>query len=139
MVNYTNSFILDIELEKLYCIEMDYINMGGGWDTEFINYVEFDLFTCADGIDYDENNINCSTYEHIMEAAGEDNSFSMDVYYPVVHYQPLNKTNPIFVRYDNFFYHLSRFSNKIDRIYLQQHILKDDDGLLTNNEKNISF
>ena len=113
--------------------------MGGGWDTEFINYVEFDLFTCADGIDYDENNINCSTYEHIMEAAGEDNSFSMDVYYPVVHYQPLNKTNSIFVRYDNFFYHLSRFSNKIDRIYLQQHILKDDDGLLTNNEKNISF
>ena len=74
-----------------------------------------------------------------MEVAGEDNSFSMDVYYPVVHYQPLNKTNPIFVRYDNFFYHLSRFSNKIDRIYLQQHILKDDDGLLTNNEKNISF
>ena len=95
MANYTNSFILDIELEKLYCIEMDYINMGGGWDTEFINYVEFDLFTCADGIDYDENNINCSTYEHIMEAAGEDNSFSTDVYYPVVHYQSLNKTNPI--------------------------------------------
>ena len=61
MANYTNSFILDIELEKLYCIEMDYINMGGGWDTEFINYVELDLFSCANGIDFDENNKNCST------------------------------------------------------------------------------
>ena len=139
MANYTDSFILDIEIEKLYCIEMDNINMGGGWDTEFINYVQFDLYTCANGIDYDENNTNCSTYEDIMKAAGEDNSFAMDIYYPVVHYQPTSKKNPIFVRYDNFFYHLSRFSNKIDRIYLQKHILKDDDGWVSNQEKNISY
>ena len=56
MANNTDSFIIDIELEKLYCIEMDDINMGGGWDTEYINYVEIDLYICENGINFDENN-----------------------------------------------------------------------------------
>ena len=54
MANNTDSFILDIELDKLYCIEMDNLNMGGGWDADFIYYIEFDLFRCDGGIDYDE-------------------------------------------------------------------------------------
>jgi hypothetical protein len=128
MANNTDSFILDIELDKLYCIEMDDLNMGGGCDTEYINYVEIDLYICEDGINYDENNPKCSSYDKIIEAAGPDNSFFFDFYYPVVHFQPMNKTVPIFVRYDNLFYHLSRYSNKIERLYLQQHLLTDDDG-----------
>ena len=63
----------------------------------------------------------------------------MNIYYPVVHYQPMNKSNPIFVRYDNLYYHLSRFSNKIDRFYLQQHILKDDTGWIIKKEKTYSY
>jgi hypothetical protein len=51
----------------------------------------------------------------------------------------MNKTTPIFVKYTDYFYHLSRFSNKIDRIYLQQHILKDDIGWITKNEKFYSY
>ena len=51
----------------------------------------------------------------------------------------MNKTTPIFVKYTNYFYHLSRFSNKIDRLYLQQYILKDDKNLLHKNEKLYSF
>ena len=60
------------------------------------------------------------------------------MFYPVVHYQPMNKSMPIFVKYDNYFYHFSRFSNKFDRLYLQLHILKDDIGWITKNEKNYS-
>jgi len=59
--------------------------------------------------------------------------FQFEIYYPNVYYQPMNKTNPIFIKYENYFYHLSRFSNKIDRLHLQQHILKDDQGFNTNN------
>ena len=139
MANNTDSFIIDIELDKLYCIEMDDLDMGGGWDTEYINYVEIDLYMCEDGINFDENNTKCSSYEKILEAAGPDNSFFFDLYYPVVHYQPMNKTKPIFVRYDNIFYHLSRYSNKIERLYLQQHLLTDDDGWIFKHEKNTSF
>jgi hypothetical protein len=139
MVNYTDSFSLDVDLDKLYCFEMDYLDMGGGWEADFINYIEFDLFICEGGIDYDENNTKCSSYEKIIKVAGQDNSYLMNIYYPVVHYQPMNKENPIFVKYDNLYYHLSRFTNKIDRFYLQQHILKDDTGWVIKNEKTYSY
>ena len=138
MANYSDSYLIDIDLDQLYCIDMDDLDMGGNWDTDFINYVEFDLYSCKDGIDYDENNSNCSTYEDIIEAASNDNSFEFEIYYPVVHYQPMDKKNPIFVKYANYFYHLSRFSNKIDRIYLQKHVLKDDNGWIIKKEKTFS-
>ena len=138
MANHTDSYIIDIELSKIFCVEMDNLNMGGGWDTEQINYVQLDLYTCKNGINYNESDPDCSTFEKIINTAGGDNSFAFDVYYPVVHYQPQNKTKPIFVRYDNFFYHLSKYSNKIDRLYLQQHILTDDNGWFVKNQKNYS-
>ena len=138
MANNSDSYLIDIELDQLYCIDMDDLDMGGSWDTDFINYVEFDLYSCKDGIDYDENNSNCSTYEDIIDAAKGDNSFEFEIYYPVVHYQPMDKKNPIFVQYANYFYHLSRFSNKIDRIYLQKHVLKDDNGWIIKKEKTFS-
>ena len=135
MKNNYNSFILDIDLDQLYCIDMDELKMGGIWDNNFLNYIKFDLYLCQNGIDYDENNSNCSSYEKIIEATDMHNSLSFEMYYPVVYYQPMNKTNPIFIRYFNYFYHLSRFSNKIDRIYLQQYILKDDKGWFFKKEK----
>ena len=139
MANNTDSYIIDIKLDQLYCIDMDELKMGGSWDIDFINYIEFDLFSCKEGIDYDANNPNCTSYEKIIETTGEDNSYEFEIYYPEVHYQPMNKSTPIFVRYANYFYHLSRFSNKIDRIYLQQHILKDDTGWLIRKEKTYSY
>ena len=139
MKNNSNSFLIDIDLEQLFCIDMEDLDMGGSWDNDFINYVEFDLYTCKEGIDYDENNENCTSYEKLIETASQDNSFEFEIYYPVVHYQPMNKTTPLFVKYTNYFYHLSRFSNKIDRIYLQQHILNDDKGLIFKNEKSYSI
>ena len=139
MANHTDSYIIDIELSKLFCVEMDYLDMGGDWDTEQINYMKLDLYTCKNGIDYNESDGNCSTFEKIVNTSGRDNSFAFDVYYPVVHYQPKNKTKPIFVRYDNYFYHLSKYSNKIDRLYLQQYILTDDNGWFAKNQKNYSY
>ena len=139
MANNSDSYIINIDLGEIYCIDMDELDIGGNFDIDFVNYVEFDLFSCKNGIDYDENNTNCSSYEKIIEAGGNDNSFEFEMYYPVVHYQPMNKSIPIFVKYVNYFYHLSRFSNKIDRIYLQQHILKDDTGWIIKNEKNYSL
>ena len=134
MAKNKDFYSIDIDLEKIYCIEMDNIEMGGNWDTDYVFYVQFDLYICKNGIDYDENNSNCSSYEKIIESAGEDNSYSFDVFYPVVHYQPFVKEKPIFVKYDNYFYHLSRFSNKIDRIFLQKYQLNDDNGWIMKQE-----
>jgi hypothetical protein len=117
---------------------MEELDMGGSWDSDFLDLVTFDLYVCKNGIDYDENNTNCTTYERIAEAAGNDDCFEFEMYYPVVQYQPINKTNPIFIRYYNYFYHLSRYSNKIDRLYLQQHILNDDRGWFSKDIKTYS-
>ena len=139
MVNASYLYMIDMKLDELYCIDMEDLYIGGNWDTDFLNFVQFDLYMCKNGIDYDEKNKNCTSYEQIVEMTGKYNCFDFEMYYPVVHYQPMNKTTPIFVKYTNYFYHLSRFSNKIDRIYLQQHILKDDKNLLYKNKKIFSF
>ena len=139
MIDNYDSYIINIDLDQLYCIDMDELNIGGSWNSDFINYIELDLYSCKNGIDYNENNINCSSYKKILEATGKDNSLSFEMYYPVVHYQPMNKTTPIFIRYSNYFYHLSRYTNKLDRIYLQQYILKDDKGMLFKEEKLYSY
>ena len=138
MKDNKDSYLIDIDLDQIYCIDMEDLNMGGSWDSDYINYIDFGLYACKNGINYDEKNDNCSSYEKIMEMAKDNNSYLFEMYYPVVHYQPMNKTTPIFVKYSNYFYHLSRFSYKIDRIYLQQHILKDDKGWFIKKEKSHS-
>ena len=117
MVNRSDIYQIDINLDDLYCINMEDLNVGGRWQDNFINYIEFDLFLCI--------TIN--------------NSYEMEIYYPLVNYQPTNKTFPIVVRYKNYFYHLSRYSNKIDRLYLQKYIFSDDVGWFTKDLKNSSF
>ena len=139
MVNNSHLYMIDIDIDQLYCISMEELNIGGSWNSDFLNLITFDLYTCKNGIDYDEKNENCTTYEKIIEFTGENNCLEFEIYYPVVRYQPMNKTTPIFLKYSNYFYHLSRFSNKIDRIYLQKHILKDDKGWIYKEEKSISY
>ena len=138
MINNSDLYMIDINLEQLYCIDMEDIDIGGSWDSDFLNLVTLDLYSCKNGIDYDENNINCTLYDTIEEISGDNNNFQFEIYYPVVNYQPMNKTNPIFIKYTNYFYHLSRFSNKIDRLYLQQYILDDDQGIISKNIKTYS-
>ena len=139
MKNNSENFIIDMNLDQLFCIDMDDLDIGGSWDADFLNLITLDLYNCKNGIDYDENNSNCTTYEKIEEFAGKNNNLQFEIYYPIVNYQPMNKTNPIFIKYINYFYHLSRFSNKIDRFYLQQYILKDDQGFITTNIKSYSY
>ena len=41
MANNVNQYMINVELDKLYCIDMDDLSMGGSWDNEFLNYVEY--------------------------------------------------------------------------------------------------
>ena len=139
MKNNSKQFIIDMDLNQLFCIDMDDLDVGGNWDADFLNLVTLDLYNCKDGIDYDENNSNCTTYDKIEEIAGKNNNLQFEIYYPIVNYQPMNKTNPIFIKYINYFYHLSRFSNKIERLHLQKHILNDDQGFFLTSIKSYSY
>jgi hypothetical protein len=139
MVNRSNLYMINISLDNLYCIDMDELLMGGNWQANFINYIEFDLYICKDGINYNETDKDCSSYGKIMNASTEDNSFEMEFFYPVVYYQPTNKSTPIVVKYTSNFYLFSRYSNKIDRLFLQKYILIDDDGWLGKSITNYSY
>ena len=36
--------------------EIDNLELGGGWNANFLNYMEIDIYICKDGIEYNENN-----------------------------------------------------------------------------------
>ncbi len=131
-INKSEIFTIDSSLDELYCIEMDDIDIGGSWASDYISYIEFDLFLCKKGIDYDENNPDCTRYENISHYKGENNSLIMSLYYPIVQLKSNENINPITILYRERFYQISRYTNKIDRIYLQKNILKDDLGWFTN-------
>ena len=79
MVN--SSYLIDMKLDDLYCIDMEDLYMGGNWDTDFLNFVQFDLYMCKNGIDYDKDNKNCTSYEQIVEMTGKYNCFDFEIYY----------------------------------------------------------
>ena len=64
MINKSKLYIINIRLDNLYCIYME-----GSWQSNFINYIEFDLYICENWINADESNIKCSYYEKIMNAS----------------------------------------------------------------------
>ena len=139
MANNSNIYKLPVPLNEIYCIDMDDLDMGGSWIGDFIDYVEFDLYFCEDGINYDETNSKCTSYNEIVNFLGENNSLEIDIYYPSIEYQPTNKDYPLTIIYRQYFYHLSKYSYKIERIYLQQHILTDDLGWVGKKESNYSY
>ena len=138
MVNRSDLYKINVSLDDLYCINMEDLNVGGNWQADFINYIEFDLYVCKNGINYNESDIKCTTYETIVNSS-LNNSYEMEIFYPLVYYQPTNKSIPIVVKYKNYFYHFSRYSNKIDRLYLQKYIFYDDVGLFGKDIKNYSY
>ena len=75
MINNTDYYTINIELDQLYCIDMEDLNMGGSWDSDLLFLVTFDLYDYKNGIDYDEKNKNYSKYEKIAEMAGNNNCF----------------------------------------------------------------
>ena len=135
----SNIYQITVPLDELYCIDMDDIDMGGSWISEFINYIQFDIYYCADGINYNETNSNCTTFKKIIDFVGENNSLKVDIYYPVVQFQPENKTSPVIVIYRNVFYHISRYVHKINRLFLQENVITDDSGWFFENESNNSY
>jgi len=139
MIYESNIYHISVPLNELYCIDMEDLDMGGSWITEFIYYINFEIYYCEDGINYDENNSKCSTFNQIKNLIGYDNSLEFHIYYPVVQFQPTNKTFPVIVMYKNYFYHISKYVNKINRIYLQENVLTDDYGWILNKEYNISY
>ena len=139
LIHESDIYQIKVPLNELYCIDMEDLDMGGSWMSEFINYIEFDLYYCENGINYNETNSKCSNFDKIIKYAGENNSLEISIFFPIVQFQPINKTNPIIVIYRQFYYHLSRYVYKLNRIFLQENVFTDDYGWILKKEKNNSY
>ena len=136
MVNRSDYHSIDIPLNEIFCLDQDNITFGGDWNLNFTNYLEIGLYLC-DGVAFNESDPRCSGLLKLMETI--NSSLFFDLYYPVVQFQPTNLKNPISIIYKNYFYKLSAYSYKLEKLYIQEHILSDDINLLTSNSKNQSF
>ena len=139
MINQSNNIYIDVPLDKLYCIEMNDVELGGSWNSLFINYIELNFYLCENGINYDENNSKCTTNEKLIQNLGENLSLDIEVFVPMVQYQPKNLKTPILIIYKKSFYHISKYTNKISRLFLQEYIMNDDLGLTHTKNKNSSY
>ena len=139
MKNLGKEYIIDISLETLYCIDMEDLNVGGSWNSDFLNFIRFDLYMCKDGINYNETDSKCTTYENLDKIHGHGESVFFELLYPVIQFQPTNKNIPILILYKTYYYILNKFSNKLDRMYLQEHIFEDEQSWIFNNPSNKSF
>ena len=140
MKNLGNDFLLTSKLDKLFCIDMEDLEMGGSWNSKFINYIRLDLNLCKDGSNYNESNSNCTKREYLNSLYGENNNWFFELLYPVVQFQPNNRDVPILVLYTSYYYGLSIDSNKVDRVFLQEYIFKDEKGwFLKNHISNLTY
>ena len=139
MKNLGEEFLLDIQLDKLYCIDMENLEMGGSFNAEFMNYIRLDIYLCENGIKYDENNNRCTPYDKFDELHKKNNAWFFEILYPKVQFQPTEKKFPILILYQTYYYIFSKYANKLDRIYLQEHVLEDEKGWVFNRPFNLSY
>ena len=138
MINSTDIFKIEVPLNELFCIDKDDIFFGGNWNENFINYLEINLYLCKDDKYFKTSQQKCTTT--ISELIKNINiPLSFDFYYPVIQFQPTNFKKPLSIIYKNYIYQLSTYSYKIEKLYIQEHILSDDRNMIYSNNKNSSY
>ena len=141
MANINNSiYRISMPLNELYCIDMDDLEIGGSLITDFLNYIQFDLYYyCKEGIKFNESNSKCTSYNRIINPVDLNNSIKIAFFYPIVQFHPNNKKNPVIIIYKQHFFYLTKFTHKIESIFLQENVLTDDFGWIIKKEKNSSY
>ena len=128
MVNKSDNILIDSELNQLYCIDTDDLYMGGSWSSNFIYFIEFNLYICKGGINYDENNFDCTALDDLNNY--NNNSFLyIHFYFPTIQLQECEFKSPIIIKYYKTCSVLSSNISKIDRLYLQKVVLYDKLGI----------
>ena len=137
MANKTEEYIIDVPLNELFCIDYDDIQWGGSWLGDIIYYIEINLFLCKDGIDFNASDPKCTKMTDLLRH--KNTSWLFEFYFPVVQFQPTNFNIPISIIYRSYYYRLSAYANKVERLYIQENILCDDRDIFGSNYKNTSF
>ena len=134
LVNKSKNYKINVNLNELFCLEKDDIPFGGSWNGNFINYIEINLHLCKDGINFNSSDPRCSKMEDLLK----ETPWIFEIFYPVVQFQPTNLETPLAVIYRSYYYRLSTYTNKVERLFLQENILSDDRSIIINKQKNSS-
>ena len=136
IANKPDSFKINVPLNELFCVEADEMPFGGSWNGNYLHYLEYNLHLCKGGINFNASDPRCTKLEDLLKH--RSTSWLFEFYYPVVQFQPTNYDVPLAVIYRSYFYRLATHSNKVERIYISQHILNDDQSILNSQSKNSS-
>ena len=131
MANKTIEYKIDIPLNECFCIDNDDIPWGGSWHSDILYYFEVNLYTCEGGIDFNSSDPRCTKMSELLKH--RNTSWLFEFYYPVVQFEPTNLKNPISVIYRSYFYRLSSYANKVERVYIQENIMEDDQSIIKSN------
>ena len=134
MGNKPDNYKIDVPLNELFCIDKDDIPFGGNWNGDYIYYLGINLYLCEEGIYFNSSDLRCAKAYNLFNSI--NSSLSFDFYYPIVQFQPTNYKIPLSIIYKNYFYELSAYSYKLEKIYIQEHVLSDDKHVIRNNYQN---
>ena len=137
MANKPENYRINVPLNELYCIEQEGVLFGGHWNSQFLNYIEIKVFLCDENILFNSSDPRCKKTDDLLKS--QNSSIIFDFYYPVVQFQPRNLETPIAIIYKNFYYRISTFSRKLEKVFIREHILSDDKNMITTNYKNSSI
>ena len=66
-------------------------------------------------------------------------SLLIDFYFPIIQFQPTNLKTPLQIIYRNYYYRLTSYNYRVQKLYIRENILSDDKNIIKNNAKNSSF
>ena len=136
MANITDIYHIDTPLNELFCIDQSDILFGGSWLGDNLYYLEVNLFLCEEGIEFNASDPRCTPLRNIVNFT--NTTWLFEFYYPVVQFQPTNQEIPMVVIYKNYYYRLSSYTYKLERLYIQENILSDDKSLFSTTYTNTS-
>ena len=131
MVNKPEDYLIESPLEQLYCIDMEDLFMGGEYNSS-LYYVQFNLYICKDGIDYEQNNSNCVSYDQLNNFY---NDLKIVFYYPSFQFHQINLESPGKIQYFKNHVLLNQNVSKVEQLFLRKIILYDKLGLFNMNPK----
>ena len=137
MDNKPDNYKIDVPLNELFCIDKDNIPFCGNWSGDYIYYLAISLYLCEEGIYFNSSDLRCVKANNIFNSI--NSSLSFDFYYPIVQFQPTNYQIPLSIISKNYFYELSVYSYKLEKLYIQEHVFSDDKNIIRNNYQNTSF
>ena len=136
MAEMPNYYKISVPLNQLFCIEKDNILFGGNWNHHFLNYIEINLYLCEDGVAFNSSDPRCSKIDKYLNNL--NSSLLFDFHFPTVQFQPTNLNTPIQIIYKNYYYRLSSYNYKIEKLYIRENILSDDKNMIKSKFKNNS-